>query len=37
MDIEQDKTKAEEFKNKGNELFKKKDYFAAIENYTNAI
>lgn len=37
MDIEQDKVKAEEFKNKGNDLFKKKDYVAAVESYTNAI
>jgi Tetratricopeptide repeat. len=29
--------KALEFKNKGNEYFKKKDYLKAIECYTNAI
>ncbi|KAL4447161.1 hypothetical protein ABPG74_014013 [Tetrahymena malaccensis] len=37
MDIEEDKVKAEEFKNKGNEQFKKKEYASAVESYTNAI
>jgi hypothetical protein len=30
-------SKAEDFKNKGNEEFKKKNYLSAIEEYTKAI
>ena len=37
MDLEEDKVKSEEFKTKGNDHFKKKEYAAAVENYTNAI
>lgn len=37
MDLEEDKVQADEFKNQGNESFKKKDYSSAVESYTNAI
>ncbi|EGR31789.1 hypothetical protein IMG5_101980, partial [Ichthyophthirius multifiliis] len=37
MEFEQDIQKAEEFKEKGNDLFKKKEYLKAIEQYTNAL
>lgn len=36
MEIEP-KDKAEEFKNIGNDFFKKKNFASAIENYTKAI
>jgi len=37
MDIEEDKEKAEQFKNEGNSAFKRKEYASAVESYTKAI
>ena len=37
MDIELPPSEAEQFKNLGNEFFKKKSYAQAVENYTKAI
>jgi hypothetical protein len=37
MELEDNQTRAEQFKELGNDYFKKKSYMQAIENYTKAI
>lgn len=37
MEVEESKETSEDFKNQGNEFFKKKEYTKAVEAYTNAI